>query len=141
MPFREKKAWVTIFTLLIVFIPYSYFMVDLYHRPIPDFVELAHLAVIALLAFILLEVSLILIARFMSPEDRGVPIDEREQVFAFRAAQFAYVFLIILVLGVILPMIHTSGGNWGWGMAMFGAIIVAEITRALALIVQYRRGY
>jgi len=141
MPFREKKAWATLFTLLIVFVPYYYFMVDLYHQPEPDFHELAHLATVALHAFIVLEVVLLLLARWLSPEDKGIPLDEREQLFAARATKIAYVTLIIASIAVVFPMIHVIGGNWGWGMSVLGAIILAEMVRAIALIVQYRRGW
>lgn len=141
MPFREKKAWVTISTLLVVFIPYFYFMVDVYHRPDPDFFYLGHLALIALAVFIVMEVALVMIARTLSPEDRGIPLDEREQFFAFRAARIAYVSLIVLTIMLIFPLIHTYGGNWGWGMSFLGAIIISEIIRGVALIVQYRRDY
>lgn len=139
MPFREKKAWVTLFTLLIVFTPYFYFMVSLYHRPEPNYNQLGHLAVLALVAFIVLEVALILLARWLSPEDKGIPVDEREQLFAFRATKVAYLSLIVMAIAVVFPMIHTIGGNWGWGMSILAAIILAEMIRAAALIVQYRR--
>lgn len=141
MSFREKKAWASILALLIVFIPYYYFMLRVYHRPDPNYVNLGHLALMALAAFIVLEVVLLLVARKLSPEDAAIPTDEREQLFAFRAARVAYVSLIVLVVAIIFPMIHTHAGNWGWGMAFLGAIIAAEISRAVALIVQYRRGY
>ena len=141
MPFREKKAWVTIFTLLIVFIPYYYFMIRIYHQPNPDYNYLGTLAVVALAAFIVLEIILVLVARKLSPEDKDVATDEREQLFAFRAARAAYVSLIVLIIAAIFPMIHTHSGNWGWGMLFLVAIIMAEIIRAIVLILQYRRGY
>jgi hypothetical protein len=141
MPFREKKAWATLVALLVVFIPYYYVMVGLYHQPDPDIPYLAHLSAIALAVFVGLEVLLILVARFLSPEDAGVPTDEREQLFAFRAARIAYMGLILFVIAVTFPMIHTYGGNWGWGMAYLGAILAAEMLRAIVLIAQYRRGY
>ena len=141
MPFREKKAWVTLFALLAVFIPYFYFMVGLYHRPEPNYNQLGHLAVLALVAFIVLELLMILVARWLSPEDKGFPVDERERLFAYRAAKCAYVALIALVIAVIFPMIHTLGGNWGWGMSLLAAIIGSELIRAAVLILQYRRGY
>ncbi len=139
MAFREKKAWVTIVTLLTVFIPYYYFMMQLYHRPNPNYYDLGHLALIALAAFIVLEVLLVLAANHFSPEDKGLPLDEREQAFAMRATKIAYGSLIALTVMVIFPMIHTHGGNWGWGMSFLGVIILSEIIRASALIVQYRR--
>lgn len=141
MSFREKKAWVTIAALLIVFLPYYYLMLQLYHRPEPNFYSLGHLALAALIAFIVLEIILVLVARYLSPEDAGIPKDEREQLFAFRAARLAYVSLIVLMILVTFLMIHTNGGNWGWGMLYLAAIIIAEIIRASALIVQYRRDY
>ncbi|PCH60374.1 MAG: hypothetical protein COC19_06005 [SAR86 cluster bacterium] len=139
MPFREKKAWVTIFALIIVFFPYYLFMIQAYHQPDPHMHYLMHLAAIALSAFVVLEVILVLAARKFSPEDAGIPKDERDQLFAFRAARAAYVSLIILLIVVSFLMIHTHGGNWGWGMSYLAAILLSEILRASVLIVQYRR--
>jgi len=141
MSFREKKAWVTIFSLLVVFLPYYYFMAITYHRPEPDYFYLAHLALIALVAFIVMELVLIVVARKLSPEDAGIPQDERDQLFAFRAARVAHVALIVLVILATFPMIHYQGGNWGWGMLYLLTVILSEILRAIMLIVQYRRGY
>lgn len=141
MPFREKKAWVTIGALLVVFIPYYLFMMDAFHQPDPDYFYLMHLAVIAIAAFIGLEVILIFLARQLSPEDRGLPKDERDQLFAFKASRAAYVTLILLMIVVTFFMIHEHAGNWGWGMLYLLTIIVSEILRAVVLIVQYRRGY
>jgi len=141
MPFREKKAWVTIFSLLTVFVPYYYLMMSTYHSPEPDFEVLPYMALFALITFIVLEVVLVVVARMLSPEDAGMPRDERDQLFAFRAARIAHVALIVLMILVTFPLTHTYGGNWGWGMLYLAAIIVSEILRAAMLIVQYRRGY
>ena len=141
MPFREKKAWVTIAALLIVFIPYGFYMTRAYHVPEPNYKYLMHLAAIAFTGFVVLEIILILVARKLSPEDAGLPKDEMEKLYASRATRVAYVTLITLVLVVSFLMIHTIGGNWGWGMLFLGAVIGSEIARAVTLIVQYRRGY
>ncbi|MFT7471360.1 MAG: hypothetical protein ACI8XU_001256 [Kiritimatiellia bacterium] len=141
MSFREKRAWATIFALLVVFLPYYVFMVNVYHQPDPDIGLLARLAGIAIAAFILLECVLLLVARKLSPEDAGIPVDERDQLFAYRASRIAYLTLIGLVVVVTFPMIHVHAGNWGFGMLYLLAIIVAEILRASLLIKQYRRGY
>lgn len=141
MSFREKRAWVTIFALLVVFLPYSIYMVSVYHQPNPNFGYLMNLVAIAIATFIVLECVLLLVARKLSPEDAGIPIDERDQLFAYKASRIAYITLIGLVVAVTFPMIHIHGGNWGFGMLYLGAIIVAEILRASLLIKQYRRGY
>lgn len=142
MPYREKKAWLTIFALLIVFLPYYVVMYRTYHQsPGSTIPAMAELASLALVVFVVLELVLIAVARKLSPEDAGVPRDEREQLFAFRAARIAYVALIVLVIAVTFPMIHLEGGNWGWGMLYLAAIIVAELIRAAVLIVQYRWDY
>lgn len=141
MSFREKRAWFTILALLVVFPPYYVFMISVYHQPNPDIADLAQLAGIAITAFILLECVLLLVARKLSPEDAGTAVDERDQLFAYRASRIAYLTLIGLVVVVTFPMIHVHAGNWGFGMLYLGAIIVAEILRASMLIKQYRRGY
>ncbi len=141
MSFREKKAWVTMIALVVVFLPFFYLIANAYHRPEPNYAYLTHLVLIAFTTFLALEVILVLAARYLSPEDAGIPKDERDQLFAFRAARSAYIALILLIVLVTIPMIHMEGRNWGWGMAYLGAIIGAECLRAIALIVQYRRGY
>jgi hypothetical protein len=141
MSFREKKAWFTLFALIVVFLPYYIFMVRAYHQTDAHIHNLMHMAAIALVVFIVLEIILLLVARMLSPEDAGTPVDERDQLFAFRESRIAYVSLIVLVIAVTFPMIHTHAGNWGWGMLYLAAILVAEILREIALIVQYRRGY
>lgn len=141
MPFREKKAWLTIFALVVVFLPYYVFMVRTYHGPDPYIPYLANTAANALIVFVVLELILLAVARKLSPEDAGVPTDEREQLFAFRAARVAYVVLIVMIIAITFVMIHLEGGNWGWGMLYLLAIIMAEIMRGAMLIVQYRRNY
>ena len=136
MSFREKKAWVTLVALLLVFLPFCLLMINGYHQPQPDYYYLGNLVLRALGAFVLLECALVLMARWLSPEDASVPKDERDQLFAFRAARFSYATLIFLIV-----LIHSVGRNWGWGMAYLSAIVIAEMLRAAALIVQYRRGY
>jgi len=140
MAFREKKAWATILALLVVFLPYYFVMARTYHQPDPNFYTLMHLALAALVTFVVLELLLVFIARRMSPEDANIPLDEREQLFAFRSARAAYITLIALVILVSFLNIHAHGANWGWGMAYLLAIIVSEIVRATMLLIQYQRG-
>ena len=141
MSFREKRAWVTIFALLVVFLPYYVFMINVYHRPNPDIGYLMTLVATAIAVFIVLECLLLVVARKLSPEDAGIPLDERDQLFAYKASRIAYISLIGLVVAVTFPMIHIHAGNWGFGMLYLGSIILAEILRASLLIKQYRRGY
>ena len=141
MSFREKKAWLTICALLIVFLPFYGFMASVYHQPNPDIGYLMRLVAIAIAIFIAVECVLLMLARRLSPEDAGIPRDERDQLFAYRASRIAYITLIVLVIGATFPMIHIHGGNWGFGMLYLVAIILSEILRASLLILQYRRGY
>jgi archaellum biogenesis protein FlaJ (TadC family) len=141
MSFREKRAWVTIFALLVVFLPYYIYMVNVYHQPNPNIGYLMTLVATAIAVFIALECVLLVAARKLSPEDAGISLDERDQLLAYKASRTAYLTLICLVVVVTFPMIHIHAGNWGFGMLYLAAIIVAEITRASLLIRQYRRGY
>lgn len=141
MSFREKKAWATISALLVVFIPYYVFMISVYHQPAPNYRYLMHLVAIAITAFVVLECILLVVTGKLSPEDAGIPVDERDQLFAYRASRVAYLTLIGLIVAITFPMIHIHGGNWGFGMLYLAAIILAEILRAGLLIKQYRRGY
>lgn len=139
MTFREKKAWISLVILLLVFGSYFPIMVNAYHTPGQSFGYLAHIALIALATFGALEVLALLIVYFKSPEDARTPKDELQLHIELKANRLAYFTLIILSLIATILFIHDEGHNWAWGHVVFAAIVLAEMVNFTTQIVLYRR--
>ena len=140
MSFREKKAWITLCTLIVVFSIYAYLMANAYHVPEPNYGYLLHLLLLAIVAFAVIEVVLLLVARLYSPDDAKTPKDEREQLIEFKANRLAYQILMVLIVVVTFIMIHLNGDNWGFGNLYLGTLLLSEVVRFGTQIVLYRRG-
>lgn len=143
MPYREKKAWITLIILIVVPVVYAYFMVNEYHSSDPNFNNLSHLLVLALTVFIVFQAVLLFIAARLSPEDPRGPLDERELLIELKARRIAYFVLMALVVLVTFLMIHLPNhdgrGAWGIGNLYLFALVGAEITRFAMQIVFFRR--
>jgi hypothetical protein len=140
MSFREKKAWITLCTLLVVFSVYTIVMTRAYHVAEPNFGYLLHLLLLAIVAFGVIEVILLLVARLYSPDDANTPKDEREQLIEYKANRLAYQILLALIAVVTFFMIHLNGDTWGFGNLYLGTLMLAEVVRFGTQIVLYRKG-
>lgn len=139
MTFREKKAWITLITLLVVFGVYFPYMAIAYHSMEYAPHELAQMALAALIVFVVIEVVLIGFVAAKSPADARTPADEREIMIELKSNRLAYVCLMLFVIASVFFMIHVEGGNWGWGHLFFLSVIVAEVINFATQIFLYRR--
>lgn len=143
MPYREKKAWITMFILIVIPVVYGYFMTNEYHSSDPSYNYLSHLLVLALSTFVAFQVILLFIAARLSPDDPRGPLDERELLIELKARRIAYFVLMALVVLVTFIMLHLpSHGNrgmWGIGNLYLFALVGAEISRFAMQIVYFRR--
>ncbi len=143
MPYREKKAWITLITLIVVPTVYAYFMTRAYHVPDPNYNYLFHLLTLALTAFIAFQVILLFIAARLSPDDPKGPLDERELLIELKARRVAYFVLMALVVVATFVLIHLPNqgfrSSWGFGNLYLGALIGAEFVRFSMQIVYFRR--
>tara|TARA_B100002003_G_scaffold175670_1_gene163524 strand:- start:2244 stop:2690 length:447 start_codon:yes stop_codon:yes gene_type:complete len=141
VPYREKKAWISMLLLLAVSAVYSFFMVDAYNVPDPNLMYLLHLLTLALAAFIVFEVVLLFLAARLSPDDPRGPIDERELLIELKARRLAYFVLMSLVVLITFAITHLSshGDTWGIGNLYLGALVLAEVVRFAMQIAYFRR--
>ena len=136
MSFREKSAWITLVTVLVVF--GSYFGALLTGH-VHGFHSLFLLLVCAI-GLLALQVGLNLIAVLTTPRDGRAPRDERETLIQWRSHTLGYYVLMVLVLvGAFVP-IHF--GHSALDMANFAllAVVISTLTVAVAQIVMFRRG-
>lgn len=148
MSFREKRAWVSFFILLLI--GGSYFLhLHLAYRYAngqtpegsPSLHFLVYLALGTLLVFVLIEIILYVVLRLQSPKEARTPKDEREILFELKSIRAAYSVLIIFAILAALLIVMHSGGDFSWlmGNAVILAIVIAQLVKYAAQIYYYRR--
>ena len=137
MSFREKSAWVTVTSILLVsgfyflHVPWS-----LTPAPSP---QLVHGLAYCLIAFVLIEVIAHVVLAIRAPRDARTPKDERERLVELKATRAAaYVYVVGTFLAISSIHIGANKGAIGYGVLL--AFVVAEVVNYTARIVFYRRG-
>lgn len=152
MPYREKTAWISAVTSLLIWAYYASRALPplLAGRAEPgDFIGLLSLCVFL---SILIQIVLTIVAAILSPRDAKMPRDERERLFELNSHRIAYLVLAASVATVALassfviaasrelfPADPLPSAVLVMGNLIFFALILADLIRAAALIFQYRR--
>lgn len=139
MSFREKSAWITLITLIVLTLFY------LTHLPPPWFLNppsgfMFHVLVAGVTAFVVIEIVAHVIVAIRAPRDAQAPRDERERLIALKATSIAAYVYAILSLGSAFTLVHFGANAIGVSFGVFLSFIVAEIVNYAARIVYYRRG-
>lgn len=138
MPYREKVAWLSLLSMLAVFIPY--FTWSSMHPPgpeIPNLKQMALYAVTSLSWAAILGIGHLLLRR-SAPGEAKLPMDERDTTIAHKARGYAYG---VLITGMILVGGFMPFTNAGWEIAntAFFMIVLAEAVFSISIIRAYRR--
>ena len=88
MSFREKSAWISFVTILLVFVPFFWNSYRQFRGEIAGR-EAVGTAFTLLLAFVVLEIVLHVILAIRAPREARSPRDEREQLIDMRATRVA----------------------------------------------------
>jgi hypothetical protein len=139
MSFREKSAWITLITLIVLTL--FYFT----HLPPPWLLNppsgfMFHVLVAGVAAFVVIEIVAHVIVAIRAPRDAQAPRDERERLIALKATSIAAYVYAILSLGSVFTVIHLGANEIGVAFCVFLSFILAEIVNYAARIVYYRRG-
>lgn len=141
MSFREKRAWVTLITLIAVLV--------LFWLHIPPARMLApdrslwvlHVLMLTITTFIIVELVAWIVMRIRSPRDAKTPKDEREQLIELRSIAIAFYAFAILSLGGIFVTLHAGANEVGIGFVTLLSFVIAEIVNYAMRIYYYRRGF
>jgi hypothetical protein len=138
MSFREKSAWITFILILVVFGFYFASVADQLVRPQHPHPNFFVLFVVLLVAIVLMEIVLHIIAAIRSPAEANAPQDERERLIALRAKRPAF---FVLMAGMFLSMavVHLPVGRFTIVHAMLFVLWLGELTNYGAQIYFYRR--
>lgn len=138
MPYREKVAWLSLLSILVVFVPY--FSWTTLHPPgpeIPNFSQMAIYACTSLSWAVILGIGHLLLRR-SSPFEAKLPMDERDTAIAHKARGYAYGVLItgMILVGGVMPF---TNGGWEIANTAFFMIVLAECVFSALIIRAYRR--
>jgi hypothetical protein len=139
MSFREKSAWITLITLVVLTLFYLTHLPPAWILDPPDGF-LLHVLAIGVAAFVVIEIVAHVIVAIRAPRDAQAPRDERERLIALKATSIAAYVYAILSLGSVFIVIHLGANENGVFYCVFLSFILAEIVNYAARLVYYRRG-
>jgi len=136
MAFREKQAWISLSVTLIVYgIYFSYVYKALLAG---QTFEVGGAITLAVIAIVVIQILLNIIAAVFSPHERGAPEDERERLIQQQANAGAFYVLQVAVMCAVVTVFFASG--WSIANAALAAIVVGQIAKYILVIAGYRRG-
>lgn len=140
MSFREKSAWISLVSLVLVFGSYfTYIGLVLAGLARNRFALFFVMAAV----FIIAELVLHLVIATRSPGDARTPKDEREQMIELKATRTAFYVLVVSAFGSIgtahLRLTDPDDHLWLMMQAILFSIVLAETVKFAREIVLYRR--
>ncbi len=138
MAFRERTAWITLVTTVLV---YSGYFAVAAHRLGPQAPALGLVGPLAasILAIVVLQVALTAVTAMASPKDAVAPIDERERLIQLHATRAGFFTLQVGAFFAITTLFWGADAKL-IANGVFLAIVVAEVVRSGWQVAAYRRG-
>jgi hypothetical protein len=141
MSFREKSAWITLITLVLMSVLWSMHLP--WGRPITLAPEsnpsVFHALVLATISFIVIVIVAHVVVAIRAPREASAPADERERLIGLKATRVgAYVYAALSLSSVFL--IHLGANQIGVAYFVLISFVAAEIVACVARIVYHRRG-
>ena len=137
MPFKEKIAWISVVTTILVWGGYFGFMAATGRR--------MHGAIymVGFVGAVIVQTVLVVIASIvtavMAPKDASAGSDERDREISRRSYAVAYPVLLTLIV-CVAASVHLGMTPRDMAYEIMAAIVLAEIVHYAAQIVGYRSG-
>lgn len=137
LSFREKSAWISLISILVVFIPFFWNS----YRQFTGQVDGSSGVTVAfglLVAFVVLEIVLHAVVALQAPNEARSPRDEREHLIEMRATRIAFQ---VLVLGALAGVgsIHLTHSAWVVQQVVLLAIVLAQLVKFTIQVVLFRQ--
>ena len=136
MAFREKSAWISLVTTLVVYAFYFWNVFDAHGMSGPQMLGLLTGCVVVLTV---LQIVFHIAAAVRTPRAAQTPQDEREKLIALKATNIAY---YVVASGAVLTAMGLVFGSNPFIMAneILLFLVAAEIAKYASQIVFFRRG-
>lgn len=141
MSFREKRAWVTLVTLIFVLCLFWLHIPPTRMLAPPRNIWVLHVLALMIATFVTIELIARVVMRVRSPRDARTPKDEREQLIELKSRAIAWYVFVISSLGGIFVTLHVGANEIGLGFVVLFSFVVAEIVNYAMRIYYYRRGF
>jgi hypothetical protein len=141
MSFREKSAWITLITLVLVSLLWAmHFPWGRDFTLAPDSNPFVfHALVLATICFVVIVVIAHIVVAVMAPREANARADEREQLIGLKATRLgAYAYTALSMSSVFL--IHLGANEIGLAYFLVISLVIAEIVNCAARIIYHRRG-
>ena len=152
MPYREKTAWISVATTLLIWGYYSTQALPPLLAGTADAGDFVGLLIGCTILSVIFQIVLTVAAALMAPREAEVPADERERLFELKAARIAYLIATPLAATVAIaspfviaasPHLFPSDPLGSAVLLMANGILfslfIAELGRASVQIFHYRR--
>ena len=141
MSFQEKRAWVTLTTLIFILMLFWLHIPPTRMLAPPPDMWVLHVLLMMIGMFVAIQIIAGLVMRIRSPIDARTPKDERERMIELKSREIAWDVFVILALGGIFVTIHAGANEIGLGFVVLFSFVVAEIVNYAMRIYYYRRGF
>jgi hypothetical protein len=141
MSFREKRAWVTLVTLIFILMLFWLHIPPTRMLAPPPDIWVLHVLMLMIATFVAIQIIVGIVMRIRSPRDARAPKDERERLIELKSRAIAWYVLVILSLGGIFVTLHAGANEIGLGFVVLFSFVVAEIANYAMRIYYYRRGF
>ena len=138
MAYREKVAWLSLLTMIAVFVPYfTWSGLNPPTGPLPNFGQMLLYAIVCAVWLLLLGAGHLYL-RSRDQQQALLPLDERDLAIKYRSRDYAYGVLLIglIVVGCVMPF---RSAGWEIANTAILAIVLAEAVNYISMILSYRR--
>jgi cytochrome b561 len=144
MSFRERTAWITAITIVVCFGTY-------YGALFTGLVDAKswrsfHLGLGCIIALVVLQIALNLIAAVLNPKEARTPRDERERMIHARSHTVGY-YVMMFGMAAVLVSTHIPLHGQSFLDVIFNTVylgvlvmVIAALSVAIAQIIMFRRG-
>ena len=137
MSFREKSAWISLISILVVS-GFFFLHVPWNLTPSPSH-QLVRGMLYCIIALVIIEVVAHLVVAMRAPEDAQAPRDERERLIDLKATRVAhYVYVVGSLLA--LTTLHLGANAIALGFRVLLAFVIGQVVNYAARIVYHRGG-
>lgn len=138
MSFREKSAWISLISILLVS-GFFFLHVPWTLKPSPS-PHLFRGLLYCIIALILIELVAHLLVVVRAPQDPPGAKDERETLIDLKATRLAHYIYVTGSLLAVLSIHHgANAGAIGYGVLL--AFVIGEVAKNTARILYHRRGF
>jgi hypothetical protein len=144
MSFRERTAWITLITIVVCF---GVYYGAVFSGLVPTISwESFHLGLACIIALLVLQVGLNLIAALLNPKEARTPRDEREKLIQARSHTIGY-YVLMFGMAAVLIQTHVPRHDFDplpiiIDTVNYGVLtmVIAALSVAIAQIIMFRRG-